>query len=44
MTTILMMSTKTATLLSLLKIKIKMFQNKDYDLIISSHDVTYKIL
>ena len=44
MATILMISAKMATLLSPLKIKIKMFQNKDYDVIISSHDVTYKIL
>ena len=41
MVTILMMSTKMATL-GLLKIKI--FQNKDYDVIVSVHDVINKIL
>ena len=41
MVTILMMSAKMATL-SLLKIKI--FWNKGYDVIISVHDVTSKVL
>ena len=41
MVTILMMSAKMATL-DLLKIKV--FWNKDYDVTISVHDVTSKIL
>ena len=41
MVTILMMSAKMATL-SLLKIKV--FWNKGYDVIISVHDVTSKVL
>ena len=41
MVTILMMSAKTATL-GLLKIKV--FWNKGYDVIISAHDVTNKLL
>ena len=41
MVAILMMSAKLATLGFL---KIKVFQNKGYDVIISSHDVTNKIL
>ena len=41
MVTILMMSAKMATL-GLLKIKV--FWSKDYDVIISAHDITSKIL
>ena len=41
MVTILMMSAKMATL-DLLKIKV--YRNKDYDVIISAHDGTNKIL
>ena len=39
MVTILVMSAKMATLSFL---KIKVFQNKDYDIIVSVHDVTAK--
>ena len=41
MVTILMMPTKMATLGLL---KIKLFRNKGYGVIISVHDVTYRIL